>query len=128
MVNNGYSLSVVCLGIYFFLVGWLGSSISLLTTLKDVRRVIVVAFLFMISFPLGYLLCDWGSEQFIVKYDAVFSAMQFLLSADRSHLISGDDLRMRFFIMHFGLLLLIFMTQAPVYMAFSSSVNQKTPN
>jgi VanZ family protein len=125
MVNNGYSFSVVCIGIYCFLVGWLGSSISFLTVFNNIRRVIIVGFIFIFSFPLGYQLLSWGTEQFILKYDAVFSAMQFLLSADRSHLISGDVLRTRFFVAHFGLVSLAFIAQTPVFMVFRNLILSK---
>lgn len=123
--NNGYSFSVVCICIYFLLVGWLGSSISFLTVFHDVRCIVVVGLVLIISFPLGYQLLSWGTEQFILKYDAVFSAMQFLLSTDRNNLISGDVLKTRFFVMHFGLISLAFMAQIPVFMGFSGVARLK---
>ncbi|AMK75858.1 MULTISPECIES: VanZ family protein [Methylomonas] len=125
MKNNGYSLSVICIGVYFFLIGWLSSSISFLTVFNDTRRVVIVGFIFIISFPLGYQLLSWGTEQFILKYDVVFSAMQFLLSTDRSHLISGDVLRARFFVAHFGLVSLAFISQAPLFMFFRNLIGSK---
>ncbi|MEI8570876.1 VanZ family protein [Methylomonas sp. LW13] len=125
MINSGYSFAVICIGIYFFLVGWLGSSILFLTVFNNNRHIIVIGFLFIISFPLGYQLLSWGTEQFILKYDAVFSAMQFLLSADRSHLVSGDILMARFFVAHFGLVLLVFTAQAPLCMIFRNVVTSK---
>jgi len=70
-------------------------------------------------------LLSWGTEQFILKYDTVFSAMQFLLSTDRTHLISGDILRARFFVAHFGLISLVFMAQAPLCMIFRNVVASK---
>ena len=126
MSDNGYSLSIVCLGIYLFLVCWLGSSISFLTVFRGGRRIVMISIVFIISFPLGYQLLNWGTEQFIVKYDTVFSALQFLLSTDRSNFITGDALRMRFFIMHLGLVSLFFLTQNPVFFVFSNSVRLRT--
>nr|WP_306790069.1 VanZ family protein [Methylomonas fluvii] len=125
MTNSGHSFAVICIGIYFFLVGWLGSSILFLTVFNKNRRIIVTGFVFIISFPIGYQLLSWGTEQFILKYDTVFSAMQFLLSADRNHLISGDILRARFFAAHFGLVSLVFMAQAPLCMIFRNIVASK---
>ncbi|WP_081607984.1 VanZ family protein [Methylomonas sp. MK1] len=125
MANGGYSFSVICIGIYFFLVGWLGSSILFLSVFNKNPRIIVIGLLFIISFWLGYQLLSWGTEQFILKYDTVFSAMQFLLSTDRTHLISGDILRARFFVAHFGLISLVFMAQAPLCMIFRNVVASK---
>ncbi|MCQ8117696.1 VanZ family protein [Methylomonas rosea] len=125
MANSGYSFSIACVGIYCFLVGWLGSSVLFLTVFNDFRRVVIVGFIFIISFPLGYQLLSWGTEQFILKYDAVFSAMQFLLSTDRSHLISGGVLRARFFVAHFWLVSLVFIAQAPLLMIFRNLFGSK---
>lgn len=119
MANNGYSFLVLSICIYFFLVGWLGSSISLHTVFSNFRRLIIVSLLFVLSFPLGYQLLNWGTEQFIIKYDSVFSAMQFLLSRDRSHLVSGETLRQRFFIMHAGFVIMIYIAQVPVAIIFT---------
>ncbi|OAH98355.1 VanZ family protein [Methylomonas methanica] len=125
MANSGYSFSVVCIGIYCFLVGWLGSSVLFLTVFNDFRRVVIFGFIFIISFPLGYQLLSWGTEQFVLKYDTVFSAMQFLLSTDRSHLISGGVLRARFFVAHFWLVSLVFTAQAPLLMIFRNLIGSK---
>lgn len=125
MANSGYSFSVVCIVIYCFLVGWLGSSVLFLTVFNDFRRVVIVGFIFITSFPSGYQLLSWGTEQFILKYDTVFSAMQFLLSTDRSHLISGGVLRARFFVAHFWLVSLVFIAQAPLLMIFRNLIGSK---
>lgn len=120
MVNDGHSFSVINLCIYFFLVGWLGASISTLTISRNIRRVAIVGFVFLVSFPLGYQLLSWGTEQFIFKYDAVFSALKFLLSADRNNLVSDDVLKLRFFIVHLGLISMMVIAQVPVCMTFKN--------
>ncbi|WKJ89438.1 VanZ family protein [Methylomonas montana] len=120
MVNDGHSFSVINLCIYFFLVGWLGASISTLTISHNIRRVAIVGFVFLVSFPLGYQLLSWGTEQFIFKYDTVFSALNFLLSADRNNFVSDNVLKLRFFIVHLGLVSMMVITQVPVRMIFKN--------
>lgn len=125
MVNNGRSFLVINLCAYFFLIGWLGSSISTLTISRNVRRVAIVGFAFFVSFPVGYQLLCWGTEQFIFKYDAVFSALKFLLSPDRTNLVSDDVLKSRFFIVHFSLVSMMVVTQVPVTMIFNNFLKFK---
>ena len=48
------------------------------------------------SAVITYVMLYFGTEQVIVKYDQVFSAMQFLLSSDRSHLASPAELILRY--------------------------------
>ena len=53
-----------------------------------------------LSFPLAYQALSAGTEHLIIKYNQVFSALQFLLSRDRAHLVTGVELQLRYFILH----------------------------
>ena len=44
------------------------------------------------AFALGYFLLQWGAEARLTKYGATFSALQFLLSPDRDHYVTGPAL------------------------------------
>jgi hypothetical protein len=65
------------------------------------------------SFPLTYLALHAGFEPYIIKYDQVFSAFQFLLSQDRSHYANPIELLLRYGFVHGILLLTIAASQAP---------------
>lgn len=64
---------------------------------------------------LAYLLVAYGTEPFIMKYGKTFSAMQFLLSASRDHYVQGAALIARFFAAHMIVVLVIALTQAPMF-------------
>ena len=54
-----------------------------------VRRGAIAAAAAVISLPAGYLLLTLGTADRIEKYGSTFSALQFLLSPDREHYVSG---------------------------------------
>ena len=64
---------------------------------------------------LAYLALYFGTEQVIVKYGQVFSALQFLLSSDRSHLAGPDELIVRYAVVYGFLIAAIVMVQYPLW-------------
>ena len=64
---------------------------------------------------LAYLTLYFGTEQMIVKYGQVFSALQFLLSRDRSHLAQPDELMVRYAALYSFLITAIVMVQYPLW-------------
>jgi VanZ family protein len=69
---------------------------------------------FMLSLPLAYLAVRYGTEDALVKYGQVFSAMQFLLSPDRAHYAHGYLLMLRYLVVYFGTIGLFVLIQYPV--------------
>lgn len=69
---------------------------------------------FMISLPLAYLTVRYGTEDAIVKYGQVFSAMQFLLSPDRAHYAHGYILILRYLVVYFGTVGVFALVQYPL--------------
>ncbi|KIO49374.1 VanZ family protein [Nitrosospira sp. NpAV] len=67
------------------------------------------------SGALAYLAIYFGTEQVIVKYNQVFSALQFLLSSDRSHLAGPGELAVRYIALWSALIALIVMVQYPIW-------------
>lgn len=65
------------------------------------------------SFPLSYYALQSGLEPYIIKYDQVFSAFQFLLSQDRTHYAAPMELLLRYGFVHGALILTIAASQAP---------------
>ena len=122
LAEGGYSFWVLNLCFYFLLVGWVGASLALLIILNSTRRVLFISFAFLVSFPIGYILLKFGTEQFILKYGSLFSAMQFLLSSDRANLVSDQVLIFRYAFMHVGLILMVVITQVPLVLWFRESL------
>jgi VanZ family protein len=54
----------------------------------------------LVSFPLGYWLLQMATDPVVVKYDKVFSGMQFILSSDREHYAQGGALFVRYLVFH----------------------------
>ncbi|MEQ1602884.1 MAG: VanZ family protein [Methylophilaceae bacterium] len=75
----------------------------------------------IISFPLTYLALNAGFESYIIKYDQVFSAFQFLLSQDRAHYAEPTELLLRYAIVHGVLLLTIAVCQLPFFWGAESA-------
>lgn len=75
---------------------------------------VALALVSLLAIP-GYGLVYYGTEATIVKYDKVFSAIQFLLSASRDHYVQDARLVIRFLIAHFAAVVLIALTQAPLF-------------
>ncbi|MFZ4623250.1 MAG: VanZ family protein [Rhodoferax sp.] len=70
------------------------SALSAALSAVGARRVLLGLALSALA---GASVCYWlGAEQTIVKYGQVFSAFQFLLSADRAHYAQGANLMIRF--------------------------------
>jgi hypothetical protein len=67
----------------------------------------------MLALPLSYGLLLLATETAIVKYDQRFSALQFLLSADRANLASGVELALRYGLACLGGLLALAFAQRP---------------
>lgn len=118
MDNGGYSFFIINILVYLFLISWLGTFTALVVVFRIFKNIFLLVAIIFISFPLGYQLLSWGTEQFVLKYNAIFSAMQFLLSSERQNLISDSVLRIRFFIMHLGFISITMLTQIPLLMAY----------
>ena len=66
-----------------------------------------------LSIPIGYALLWSGLASEVQKYEASFSALQFLLSADRQHYAGGWELGIRYIVFHAGVVGLIAAAQFP---------------
>jgi len=89
-----------------WLTGWfICFTATLLTTLKIVsgssKHWIFALLAISASFPLSYWILSQALEIVIIKYDQVFSGLQFLLSPDRDHLVVEQDLILRYFLAYF---------------------------
>lgn len=64
-------------------------------SIANTRSLMAAIFLSLLAIPLGWWLINQGLEQYMVKYDAVFSGVQFLLGPDRNNLLSPSELLIR---------------------------------
>lgn len=76
---------------------------------------------------LSYTALYFGLEQVIVKYQQVFSAMQFLLSADRTNLAGPAELLMRYGILYTGFIITVVVIQNPLWRRALSGLQQFDP-
>jgi len=68
----------------------------------------------IVSYPAAYMLVSYGTEEAIVKYGQVFSALQFLLSPDRSNYLHGWALLKRYLILHSAVIVAVMLVQYSV--------------
>jgi glycopeptide antibiotics resistance protein len=114
MASGGSWQATLFIAMWMFIAGLAGALVSarVVTGRPPILLVVVVV---LLSFPVAYG-CLWlGLEQDVHKYNQVFSALQFLLSADRTNLASGSDLLVRFLIFHYGMVLLVAIFQYPFW-------------
>jgi hypothetical protein len=83
------------------------------------RDIIRTAIWVLVAGLLTYLALYLGLEQVIVKYGQVFSAMQFLLSSDRTQLVGPGELLFRYAAIYFGMVIAIAMVQNPIWQWFT---------
>lgn len=120
LTDEGHSFSIMAAFIYLFLFGFTGSILSVALVFHRVRIFIWAAGLFFLSFPLGYALLYWATESAIYKYGKMFSALQFLLSSDRAHYVTGSELFLRFCLANFALIVLVCFVQFFFWLSISA--------
>lgn len=116
IANNGGIGAFFMIGLAMATVLSAGTKIALATiSLRQGEHPAKAAIWMLGSAVLTYVLLYFGTEQVIVKYDRVFSAMQFLLSSDRSNLASPGELMLRFAIVYCVLVAAIAVVQYPLW-------------
>jgi hypothetical protein len=103
MADGGGLQSTACLLAYATLLAMTGSAGLRLVMAASMPRATATAAGVVISVALGWWLLRIGTESEIVKYGQVFSALQFLLSADRAHFVDGVQLLLRFVVAHLAI-------------------------
>ena len=105
IADNASVASCLMLSTYLLLVGMSGSLLAASCNVADGRRVAFALGMVAASLPIGYLCLSTGTEAVIIKDKKIFSALQFLLSTDRSHYAAGTELVIRYAVAHLGLVL-----------------------
>ena len=94
-------------GVYALLV-FVSACVALLARAPHPGRMLVLA---VLAWPAALAALWFGSEPLLIKYDRVFSAAQFLLSADRDHYAAGPALLWRYALACIALVLLATLLQ-----------------
>jgi hypothetical protein len=111
MANNASFGAFFLLCSYLLLVGCIGTLLANIKLKLNTRRVFMTLAAVVISVPLGYLIVNSGTESLIIKEQKAFSALQFLLSTDRTQYATGFALWARFAVAHLAMVILIAFAQ-----------------
>ena len=114
--NSGKSIYFLYLIFYIILITSISLQLSLYFRQPFTKGFVLRLLLLLLSAPIGYYLIQTATEEYIFKYDKVFSALQFLLSSNRDNYVASDGLFFRFFIAHTGIIMVMAFTQFHVWM------------
>jgi VanZ family protein len=114
IADGAGAFASACILGYGLAAGAAGASVAMASRLGT-RTKRVAWCLAALTLPVGYILLCHGLEPTIIKYGQVFSAMQFLLSADRSSYAGTGELLVRFAVAHVSLVAIIAITQWPFW-------------
>lgn len=114
MAGNGSVGAFLLIGLAMAGISFGGVKTTLALIPGTAGRTSAVAWV-LASGALAYLAIYFGTEQVIVKYNQVFSALQFLLSSDRSHLAGPGELAVRYIALWSALIGAIVMVQYPLW-------------
>lgn len=113
MANGGGITASFLLLFSLVILATTGSSVAFLFSGNFSRASMLVAVVFLLSFPLAYFAISLGTEHYIIKYGKVFSALQFLLSSDREHYAGTAELFTRYFVVHIAFIGMVAFVQHP---------------
>jgi len=117
MAGGGGSQASVSLTACVLLLGMCGSLLSLYAMGAGLSSLATLIWV-LLTLTLSYGLLALGMETNVLKYGQRFSALQFLLSADRTHLVSGMELAMRYGLACCAGLLALAFAQWPFFRLF----------
>ncbi len=112
MAGGGGLLSDTALSLCVVLLGTVGSLMARLAVGRGLKATTTLAWA-CVALPLSFGLLQLGTDTDIFKYGRHFSALQFLLSADRAHLASGAELAIRYGLAYCGGLAALAFAQRP---------------
>lgn len=104
-----------------FVLGWwfvlaLGAAALAARIAGFVQEWTPVVILLVLGLPVAYVSIYLGTNQAISGYGAQFSALQYLLSADRTHYVTGLAFWLRYLLTYLGLLGLLVIAQLPLWL------------
>jgi glycopeptide antibiotics resistance protein len=124
--GGGGWLASLSLGAWFVLLG-LGGSILAARSAGAGQGWFGTLLGVLLLTPLGYGLVLLGTEPAIDKYGERFSALQFLLSPDRSDYVSDEALALRYVLIYLALLGMVAFAQYPVWRWWAGGLTSHRP-
>mgnify|MGYP001056581731 CR=1 FL=1 len=118
MADNGSVGAFFLIGLAMIIITFAGTRAGLAFVVRG-KDIIRTAIWVLVAGLLSYLALYFGLEQVIIKYGQVFSAMQFLLSSDRTQLAGPGELLLRYGVVYFGMVIAIVMVQNPIWHWFT---------
>jgi VanZ family protein len=106
--NDGYSFRLLLLVAYFFMVIRLSLSWLPQNRTRNTFKLSILLMLTLASGPIAYLMIVEALQNVVIKYDQVFSALQFLLSPTRQQLLTESQVLQIFIVLHLSFVLLIY--------------------
>ncbi|WP_169337161.1 VanZ family protein [Arsukibacterium perlucidum] len=107
LANGGSYGSALGLSLYLALLFGAAAYLGRYFAMPQRRRFWWLCIVILLAFGLSWLLLNTITESLIVKYQQVFSAMQFLLSSNRANYAAPDELMLRYAIGHSAILILL---------------------
>ncbi len=114
IASNGSAGAFLLIGLALTGVALGGTKSALALIPGAARRMSAVAWVLGTG-VLTYGTLYFGTEQIIIKYDRVFSALQFLLSSNRTNLAGPGELIIRYAVLYSFLVATIVMVQYPLW-------------
>jgi len=109
-----------------FAVGCIFFSGSTIAAAIAFRRLTWLAALLVVVCSAGAYACvAAGTEPFILKYGKLFSALQFLLSAERSHYVAGTELIVRYAVAQASLVAMLALLQYPAWVVLARMMSPR---
>ncbi|MFZ8198283.1 VanZ family protein [Alteromonas portus] len=105
--NNGYSVGVVCIVLYVYLLLSLSSNYDRLRLSPLSPYPAVYLALLFVSAPLSYWFMQFALVDYILKYETLFTPLQFLLSPNRENLYSVEKTKYIFYGVHYSIAALL---------------------
>lgn len=117
LIESGGTLySSFLLILFLMIVSLVASQFALIVSRINIGSKRIILLLALISFPAAFLCVYTATENSVLKYGQEFSALQFLLSPDRQHLVETPELLLRYAIVHSAIVLLIALVQIPFWL------------
>ena len=109
--NEGFSFYCLFIVLYFICTLFLATKLSLSIKSNNFKQLSLLVVTMLLTTPVMFYFIQLGTENYVIKYNKIFSAMQFLLSADRKHYAESNVLMVRFAIAHLAFVSLFIITQ-----------------
>ncbi len=100
---GGYSFSMLGFVLFFIMLSHLGLRIYAWLSSKNLKNTILGLIYLIVAGPLAYEFVQLGFVDYLLKYNRLFSPLQFLLSPDRDSLLAPETVKTVFIMLFYVL-------------------------